>query len=164
MPYQIIKNDELYHYGIKGQKWGVRRYQNPDGTLTEAGKARYGETREAFENVARSDQFYRMVKDQDVLYSQIMEKVSNDPEVVKLSNRIEKYSLNPHASIQKQNKLWDKYNAAKDNALNKYGYSEYKKKDEELLDYILSETVKSIKLNDTAEARQFVKTLLESKL
>lgn len=34
---------ELYlmHHGIKGQKWGVRRYQNEDGTLTEAGKKRY---------------------------------------------------------------------------------------------------------------------------
>ena len=31
----------IAHHGIKGQKWGVRRYQNPDGTLTEAGKRRY---------------------------------------------------------------------------------------------------------------------------
>ena len=30
----------IYHHGIKGQKWGVRRFQNPDGTLTSAGKAR----------------------------------------------------------------------------------------------------------------------------
>lgn len=32
---------ELYHYGIKGQKHGVRRFQNDDGSLTEAGKRRY---------------------------------------------------------------------------------------------------------------------------
>ena len=37
-----LKIHELYHWGIKGQKWGIRRYQNPDGSLTEEGKARYG--------------------------------------------------------------------------------------------------------------------------
>ena len=31
----------MEHFGIKGQKWGERRYQNEDGSLTEAGKARY---------------------------------------------------------------------------------------------------------------------------
>ena len=34
-------NGYLQHYGILGMKWGVRRYQNEDGTLTEAGKRRY---------------------------------------------------------------------------------------------------------------------------
>lgn len=37
----IIKNGELYHYGVPGMKWGFRRYQNRDGTLTAAGKKRY---------------------------------------------------------------------------------------------------------------------------
>ena len=31
----------LAHHGVKGQKWGVRRYQNPDGTLTREGKDHY---------------------------------------------------------------------------------------------------------------------------
>lgn len=39
--YRIVTNDELYHYGVEGMHWGVRRYQNPDGSLTAAGKKRY---------------------------------------------------------------------------------------------------------------------------
>lgn len=41
MNYKIIYKNELTHHGILGQKWGARRYQNPDGTLTDAGKKRY---------------------------------------------------------------------------------------------------------------------------
>lgn len=37
----IIRNGELYHHGVMGMKWGIRRYQNKDGTLTPAGKKRY---------------------------------------------------------------------------------------------------------------------------
>ena len=37
----IYNKNELYHYGTKGQKWGIRNYQNADGSLTEAGKKRY---------------------------------------------------------------------------------------------------------------------------
>lgn len=37
----LIVNGELYHHGVKGQKWGIRRYQYADGTLTPAGRKRY---------------------------------------------------------------------------------------------------------------------------
>lgn len=43
-------DNELYHFGIKGQRWGVRRYQNPDGSLTALGKKKYG-TKSNFEKV-----------------------------------------------------------------------------------------------------------------
>lgn len=37
-------SNELYHHGVIGQRWGIRRYQNSDGSLTNAGKLRYGKT------------------------------------------------------------------------------------------------------------------------
>lgn len=38
------KMNELYHHGVKGMKWGIRRYQNSDGTLTAKGKKKYSES------------------------------------------------------------------------------------------------------------------------
>ena len=39
--YGCLKGDELYHHGVLGMRWGVRRYQNSDGTLTSKGRSRY---------------------------------------------------------------------------------------------------------------------------
>lgn len=48
-----VKSDYLVHHGIKGMKWGVCRYQNEDGSLTAAGKQRYGGQREHSDNFGR---------------------------------------------------------------------------------------------------------------
>jgi hypothetical protein len=45
----VIVNGELYHHGTKGMKWGRRRYQNPDGSLTPAGRMRYGSGESSFD-------------------------------------------------------------------------------------------------------------------
>lgn len=46
--------NDLYHHGIKGQRWGVRRFENEDGTLTSAGKKRYSnkEIKEARDKIS----------------------------------------------------------------------------------------------------------------
>ncbi len=46
--------DSLMHHGIKGQKWGVRRFQNPDGSLTPEGKRRYKKSLDYIKGVNRS--------------------------------------------------------------------------------------------------------------
>lgn len=52
------KNDELYHHGIKGQRWGIRRFQNEDGSLTSEGKTRYGSAADYATPTAKEQKAY----------------------------------------------------------------------------------------------------------
>lgn len=49
--WEYNNTEELYHYGILGQKWGVRRYQNKDGSLTPAGKKKAAKLKKQYKEI-----------------------------------------------------------------------------------------------------------------
>lgn len=53
-----MNEQELMHFGIHGMKWGIRRFQNDDGTLTPAGKKRYREASKDAKEFARAKMYY----------------------------------------------------------------------------------------------------------
>lgn len=79
--------DELMHYGVKGMKWGVRRYRNKDGSLTDAGKKRdfkkdLRKLRRAYYKTHEDTSRY-LVKADDY-YSRYSNKPQNDRKAAKV--------------------------------------------------------------------------------
>lgn len=77
----------LAHFGIKGQKWGVRRYQNPDGTYTDAGRKRYG-----FKSRRKAEKTYKSkeeaIEARDLKYINKHKSEYSTKELNDLMNRI----------------------------------------------------------------------------
>ena len=77
-----MRENELMHFGVKGQKWGVRRYQNKDGSLTPAGKKHYSkQAKKDAKEYARAKMFYGegAGNRRKLIKAQVEERSKNNP-------------------------------------------------------------------------------------
>ena len=114
-----MDNNELYHHGIKGQKWGVRRFQNKDGSLTPAGKKRYDEpnvgrkfVQKTSESVTIDGQTFKVYGRNNKQYAdKVAKKAKNMGATVSRESKTKeakKYKIPKNKSLHRL-KLEDKY-------------------------------------------------------
>ena len=91
---------ELYHYGVKGMKWGVRRYQNADGSLTSAGKKKARKEYRADNKTA-----YELGRRATISGHAAAKSMKR---TIKYENRLDKRYANDPEGTKFGTKFWDK--------------------------------------------------------
>ena len=121
--------NEIRHFGIKGMRWGVRRYQNEDGSLTPAGKKRYSKE-----------------------YEKLSEKVTSDLQKKSNDMYIESYN---RASNSMNSGGIDKFNASQ---RKKYG-EKYAERERDMMKTLISFSMKNSQRILTNLSMNFIKPI-----
>lgn len=108
--------NELYHHGIKGQKWGVRRFESASGHLTSAGKKRYADEKAAYKSAKKELKVAR----KELKKAPILAGRSNMDKTKKLRDNYDKAEMNMIDAKAK-------YNGAKSRNSAKAEFNTYRK-------------------------------------
>lgn len=139
----VSEKDYLEHHGIKGQKWGVRRYQNPDGSLTDAGKKHYTEKLDSkiskAMNLRRSGKKSHTGKERVRLYDQFDEEYSKMKTHAEL-DRLENAYRDGKIKKDRFTKQYAKARAAND--------KEYKELEERFIRPLAKATLRDLSMKD----------------
>jgi transketolase len=96
----MYEDNYLAHYGIKGQRWGIRRFQNEDGSLTYAGRARVAKT---------AGGGYLNPSTEDVRRGKAKARKKVADAYVKEWNRHFSADKHPSGPDNKERRIWNKY-------------------------------------------------------
>ena len=118
--------DYIVHHGIKGQKWGVRRFQNKDGTRTPAGKARYGSGKKQSKlskAIEKRKKWKQWVKENEAR----KKAVSEAHDIVEKTYKIEDYASKLSGAYEKYQSAVDDLRKHREDFMSKAGTKEFKK-------------------------------------